>query len=194
MRCGVIDRRARRCGGEAGFSLVEVMVSAGLLVSVAVGVSQVLGLAVRASHAARVRTVSTLLAAQKMEQLRSLTWGYAWSAPGVRQLVSDASTDLSSDPPTDAGRGLLPSPPGTLDANVPLYVDYLNADGHTLGGGATPPATAVYIRRWAVQPHPADQDNILVLQVLVTTTRTPTRRAGTTWGDARLVTARTRRP
>ena len=194
MRCRVMHRRTRCCGGEAGFGLVEVMVSAGLLVTIAVGVSQVLGLAVRASHAARVRTVSTVLAAQKMEQLRSLTWSYAWTAPGVRQPVSDESTDLSSDQPADTGRGLLPSPAGTLDANVPLYVDYLNADGSSLGGGATPPAAAVYIRRWAVQRHSADPDNILVLQVLVTATGTRTGRAGTTWGDARLVTVRTRRP
>jgi hypothetical protein len=194
MRCRVIHRTARCCGGEAGFGLVEVLVSAGLLVTVAVGVSHVLALAVRANHAARVRTVSTLLAAQKMEQLRSLTWTYAWSAPGIRQPVSDVATDLSSDPPTDTGRGLLSSPPGTLDSNLPLYVDYLNADGNTLGGGTTPPATAVYIRRWAVQRHSADPDNILVLHVLVTTTRTRTGRAGTTWGDARLVTVRTRRP
>jgi hypothetical protein len=189
-----MHRKAPRWGGETGFGLVEVMVSAGLLVTVAVGVSQLLGLAVRASHAARVRTVSTLLAAQKMEQLRSLTWSYAWTAPGVRQLVSDVSTDLSTDPPTDAGRGLLPSPPGTLDANVPLYVDYVNADGNTLGGGATPPAAAVYTRRWAVQGHSADPDNMLVLQVLVMATRTRTGRADTTWGDARLATVRTRRP
>ena len=173
----------------AGFALVEVLIAAGLLIVVAVGVSQVSAAAVRASHAARARTMAAVLAAQKMEQLRSLTWSRTLvGSPGVTVPVSDVSTDVSSDPPTGSGRGLLPSPAGTLDENVPFYVDYLDGAGAWAGRGATPPATAVYVRRWAVQPLDSDPADILVLQVIVTTTAAPTTH------ESRLLSVLTRRP
>lgn len=146
--------------GERGFALVEVLVSAALLVAIAAGVAQVVAIAVRAAYADRVRTIATLLAAQKMEQLRSLR-------------LSDRWTDTSSDPPTDAGPGLAPSPPGTLDANVAFYADYLDGAGRWVGSGSPAPGEAVYVRRWAVRPCAADPDNTLILQVLVAAARGP---------------------
>lgn len=146
-----------------GFGLAEVVVCAGLLVAVAAGVAQLVAMAVRANDAARVRTVATILAAQRMEQLRGLPWGAG----------SDRTTDLSTDPPTAAGRGLLPSPAGTLEADVAPYVDYLTAEGDWAGNGAAPPAAAVYTRRWSVQPLDADPGHTLVLTVLVRRTRAP---------------------
>jgi hypothetical protein len=183
-----------RCGGAAGFALLEVMIAACLLVAVAVGVSQISATAVRASHAARARTMAAVLAAQKMEQLRSLRWSRA-RIGAVSVPVSDVSTDLSSDPPTGEGRGLLRSPAGTLDSNVPLYVDYLDGAGTWVGRGETPPAAAVYIRRWAVQPLESDPGDILVLQVIVTTLRGT--RGETTMRmphESHLVSVVTRRP
>jgi type II secretory pathway pseudopilin PulG len=150
---GRVERRP-----EGGFALVEVLVSAALLVAIAAGVAQVVALAVRAAHADRVRTVTTILGAQKMEQLRSLR-------------LSDRWTDASTEPPTDAGPGLALSPPGTLDANVVFYADYLDGDGRWVGSGSPPPREAVYVRRWAVRPCAADPDNILILQVLVAAAR-----------------------
>ena len=130
-----------------------------------------------------------MLAAQKMEQLRSLRWTRTRTGtPAVSVPASDLSTDLSSDPPTSAGRGLSPSPAGTLDSNVPPYVDYLDAAGVWVGRGASPPGTAVYVRRWAVQPLESDPDDILLLQVIVTTT------AAANTHESRLVSVLTRRP
>jgi hypothetical protein len=175
-----------RPASSAGFALVEVMIAAGLLVTLAVGISQSIAVAVRVGYAARVRTVSTILAAQKMEQLLSLEWGHeSAGSPSIRLAVSDTSTDLSSEPATDSGPGLQPSPPGVLEFNVPFYVDYLDAAGVWVGRGSIPPPRAVYIRRWAVQPLPTDPENVLLLQVLVSTA------AG---GQARLVTVKARRP
>ena len=159
--------RADRREGEAGFALVEVLIAAGLLIAIAVGLSQVSAASMRGSRAARVRTFAAVLAAQKMEQLRSLRWT---RAPGAGLPVSDTSTDVSSEPPTEDGRGLLSSPPGSLDANVPFYVDYLDGAGRWTGRGAVPPANAVYVRRWAIQPLDSDPGDILVLQVIVATT------------------------
>jgi hypothetical protein len=171
---------------EAGFGLVEVLVASALLVAIAVGVTHVVAAAVGVSRQARVRTMTTTLAVQKMEQLRSLPFAHTWVGdPPVSIPSSDGSTDLSTDPPSDAGPGLQPSPGDTLTASVPFYVDYLDAYGRWAGRGGTVPAGTVYTRRWSVQPLPSDPGNVLVLQVVVTT------RAG---DDSRLLTLKARRP
>jgi type II secretory pathway pseudopilin PulG len=163
-------RTAVRSLNSAGFALLEVMITAGLVVAVAAGASHVLAIAVRASHGARLRTMASMLAAEKIEQLRSLAWTHiTTSSPAISISSSDVTTDLSSDPATDFGPGLLPSPPSTLDANVAGYVDYLDGDGRWTSGSGSPPPSAVYIRRWAVQPLASDPENILVFQVVVTT-------------------------
>lgn len=166
-----------RIRGDSGFSLIETVLAAGMVASLAVGVAQVFELSARASLVARVQTLAAVLAAQKMEQLRSLTWAHA---PGGEPL-SDTSTDLGSDPPSGAGRGLRPAPAGALDADVPSYVDYLGGAGATVASRAA----AAYVRRWSVAPASSDPDNLLILQVRVVTI------AG---GDARLVSMKARRP
>src|SRR4029453_15968739 len=80
-----------------------------------------------------------------MEELRSLAWTHiSTSAPAISMSVSDLTTDLSNDPATDDGPGLLRSPAGTLTSNVDGYVDYLDATGRWVGRGSSVPATAVY--------------------------------------------------
>ena len=155
---------------SAGFALLEVLITAGLVVAVAAGASHILAIAVRANHSARVRTMASMLAAEKIEQLRSLAWSHVTTtSPAISLSSSDFTTDLSTDPATDAGPGLLPSPPGTLEANVAYYVDYVDGAGRWVGGGGSPPPSAVYIRRWAVRPIASDPEDILVFQVVVTT-------------------------
>jgi type II secretory pathway pseudopilin PulG len=155
---------------NAGFTLLEVLITAGLVVAVAAGASHILAIAVRASHSARVRTMASMLAAEKIEQLRSLTWSHVTtSSPAISISSSDFTTDLSTDPATDSGPGLLPSPTGTLEANVVHYFDYLDGSGRWAGGIGPPPPSAVYIRRWAVRPLASDPENILVFQVVVST-------------------------
>jgi hypothetical protein len=147
-----------RLADARGFTLAEAVVCAGLLMVVASGVSQLVAIAVRASDAARTRTLATILAAQRMEQLRALSWS----------VESDLATDLSTDPPSASGRGLQPSPPGTLTSNVTPYVDYLTDEGDWAGTGASAPPGAVYTRRWSVRPLDDDPNHTLVLEVRVT--------------------------
>ena len=96
-----------------------------------------------------------------------------WSVRLAGGLVrhTDLTSDVSVEPAAAGGPGLRESPPGTLDNSTPGYADYLDRLGRHVGSGASPPATAVYIRRWAVRRLPADPDDVVVLQVLVTTTR-----------------------
>jgi prepilin-type N-terminal cleavage/methylation domain-containing protein len=151
---------------DAGFSLVEVLIALLLLTIVSLGVIGAFGTAVTATSSARSQTSTSTLAEQKLEQLRSLTWGFDNS--GQNLPVSDTTTDLSQSPPTNTGQGLNPSPLGTLEANTGGYVDFLDARGTWVGTGTTPPGNAVYIRRWSVQPLPTNPNNTLILQVLVT--------------------------
>ena len=163
-------RSAVRPLDSTGFALLEVLITAGLVIAVAAGASHILAIAVRASHSVRVRTMASMLAAEKIEQLRSLAWSHVTtSGPAISMSFSDFTTDLSNDPATDSGPGLLPSPPRTLEANVAGYADYVDGAGRWVGAGGSPPATAVYIRRWAVRPLASDAENTLVFQVVVTT-------------------------
>ncbi len=162
-----------RWSSESGFTLVEVLASTVILSVALVSLAQLFALSTRANYTARTNSYAALLAQQKMEQLRSLTWGF--DILGLP--VSDFTTDLSNVAqitgcPAPAGggngTGLSPSPWGTLAQNVAGWVDYVDQNGCTLGGGATPAAGTIYIRRWSVEPLPTNPNNTLILQVLVT--------------------------
>lgn len=184
-------RTPARTDSPDGFALLEVLITAALVLTVAAGASNVLATAVRASHDARLRTLAAILAADKVEQLRSLEWSHtSTAAPVITLSSSDLTTDLSTDPPSDSGPGLAPSPSGTLDRDIGHYVDYLDANGRLAVGPGSPPPSTVYIRRWAVRAVPGDPDNTLVLSVRVVTRAL----AGMGSADAaRLVTVVTRK-
>ncbi len=182
-----------RYSSESGFSLVEVLVATGILMVGVVALGQMFYMSTTANRVARVSTMATMLAEQKMEQLRSLTWGF--DTLGLP--LSDTSTDISKSPVTAGGTGLSPSPPGTLTKNTTGYVDYCDQYGNWVGSGDTPTAGTVYIRRWSIEPLPTNPNNTLILQVLVT--RRDDRTLDTTTStlrqpeEARLVSVKTRK-
>ena len=181
----------------SGFSLVEVLISMGLLTVVSLGVAQLFAMSAQANIVAKGSTSTTALAEQKLEQLRALTWGF--DADGLGLPVSDTSTNLAVYPPQANGSGLNPSPPTALDQNTAGFVDYLDAGGTYVGTGSSVPSAAVYIRRWSIQPLPTNPNNTLVLQVLVTPVVNEQSRSaangprGRMPGDARLVSVKTRK-
>lgn len=190
----LMDPVRSRCGVQ-GFSLIEVLISVSLLATVSLSVAKLFAMATSATLNAKEQTSTAILAAQKMEQIRGLTWGFE-SEEGLA--VSDTTTDLTTDPPLPGGRGLSPSPAGVLDANTAGYVDYLDAHGKWVGNGAGPPANTRYIRRWSINPLPTSPNDTLVLQVLVTSLRREAEYAGTGRrgrrpGDSWLVTVKTRK-
>ena len=135
------------------------------LVAIALGpLGQLLASAQRAARAARERAVCGLLAAQKLEQLKS----GRWSTSSVGAPLTEAATDFSAeDAASPGGDGLAASPPGSLGADCPGYVDYVDELGRWAGAGPSPPGKAVYTRRWSIEPLPADPANTLVLRVVV---------------------------
>ena len=74
--------------------------------------------------------------------------------------------------------GTVPTSGGSLDTSLPGYGDWLDGAGQP----ATAPATAVYVRRWAVGPLPAAPD-VAGIQVLVSTV--PRDRIGAAGGGPR---------
>ncbi|RPH57770.1 MAG: hypothetical protein EHM89_13490 [Acidobacteria bacterium] len=149
---------------SAGFSLVETIVATGLLATALVSIAQLLAIGTQANATARYGTLATILAQQKMEQLRGLAWGFDPSGLPL----SDVSTNTAVTPESPSGgKGLQPSSPDTLWRPTDGYVDYLDAQGLVLGGGPAVPRGTAYVRRWSIQSLPSDPNGTLVLQVLV---------------------------
>ena len=121
--------------------MCEVVVATALLALAIVSLAELVGIAVVANRHARDTTYATLLAFQKIEELRGAAY-----------------TDLAA------------SPPGALDQNTSGCVDFLDERGSVLGAGSMPVGT-VYIRRWSIDPIAVQAGGALALQVVVTTLR-----------------------
>ena len=95
----------------SGFTLVEVLVAATLVVSALAGFAHLAALGVARSHAVRNAGAALALAQGKLEELRGATWAYA--AGGAR--ISDPS--------------LAESPANALSADADGWSDALDAFG-----------------------------------------------------------------
>jgi len=133
-----------------GFSLLEVLIATTIVAVALTALAELFSLAINANRAAKTLTIATVLAVEKMEQLRSLTWGF------------DASGVPVADP------RLATFPFDALRRNTSGFCDFVGANGQSLGEATTPPAGAIYVRRWSIEPLPSDPANALVFQVLVT--------------------------
>lgn len=158
----------RFSNSESGFTLIETMVATAMLAVALTALAQLFAISVANNAVAKNGTFASVLAAQKIEQIRSLTYGF--DVLGLP--MTDVTTDIAVSPETPTGgKGLAPSITNTLQANTDGYVDYVNANGVTLGGGTVVPNNTAYIRRWMVEPLPTNPNNTLVIQVLVTRRR-----------------------
>ncbi|MGE5360204.1 MAG: type IV pilus modification PilV family protein [Bacteroidales bacterium] len=178
-----------RCDDCSGFTLIEVLVAVSIFVVGVLALVQLVIVATDANRSARATTFAVVLAQQKMEQLRSLAWGF--DVRGVP--VSDTTTDISVVPATSGGSGLSPSPAGALTQNLDGFVDYLDQHGTWVGTGPTPVADTVYIRRWSIEPLPSSPNSMLILQVLVTRLRDRGAANARLPEEARLVAAKSRK-
>jgi prepilin-type N-terminal cleavage/methylation domain-containing protein len=180
-----------------GFSLVETLVATTIMTVALSSLAQLFLISTKANQSARITTGASVLAQQKMEQLRGLTWGF----DTIGLPLSDTTSDLTVVPeqPT-GGPGLTPSPDRTLRRNVDGYCDFLDERGTPVGSGTNPPPGTVYIRRWSIEPLPTNPNNTLILQVLVTRWRsrgvadTEEANAGRRLPDeARIISVKTRK-
>jgi len=101
--------------------------------------AQLFVLATRDNVTAGQDSVATILAAQKLEELRAPV------SPGAPGAV----------------------PGGALDASVPGYVDHVGPGGRVVGVAAVPPASALYTRRWSIESAPAAGATATMVRVIV---------------------------
>jgi prepilin-type N-terminal cleavage/methylation domain-containing protein len=163
---------------RSGFTLLEVMVALLMFAGGFLAVAQLLSVAARAADQSRAMSIAATLAAQKLEQLRALSWGY------------DVDGALLDE--------LLLSPPGSLAADTDGFVDYLDDSGIQIGDGPPAPAAAAFARRWSIESDAAVAPvGVLTLKVAVFRRRMAS--AGTVgvpvWTEVtRVATSRARRP
>src|SRR5689334_7273558 len=84
---------------DRGFSLVEVLIATALLAMSLTALAQLFAISVKNNAVAKNGTFTQILAAQKMEQLRGLTWGF--DTLGLP--VSDVATDTTVSPEAATG-------------------------------------------------------------------------------------------
>jgi prepilin-type N-terminal cleavage/methylation domain-containing protein len=129
-----------------GFSLIEVMVASAILACAVLSVAQVVAVATSATAGARGVSEATMLAWQKVDELRGLAFTY-----------DDAGVPVTDD-------GLASSPGGTLSRDTAGYIEHLDAFGQRLGddGVESPPRGARYRRRWAIALTGGAPDAVIV--------------------------------
>jgi type II secretory pathway pseudopilin PulG len=122
---------------ERGFSLAEALVALALLGGALTVVASLFAMAARANVEARRITIASLLARDKLEQLR------APASP------------------------LEPSPGDSLDADRDGFADFFDPSGRPIGDGPRPPVGAAYVRRWSVRPDGAGIGDPVAIEVVV---------------------------
>lgn len=159
----VMARRSLLIADDTGSALLEALTAAAVIVTVSTGVALLVVTSTRAIWNAGVASTAVIAARQKLEQLAALEW--RTDSAGLRR--SDQSSDLSADPPVSSGSGLQPSPSGSLDRNIPGFVDFLGRDGQWRGRGSAPVPGTAFVRRWSISAHPGDPADTLTLTVVV---------------------------
>jgi len=146
-----------------GFTLIETLVAAGILITALAGIGQLLVLSVQWSRQSGNANTALIAAQGKLEELRAAAFGYD---PGGAQLADPA---------------VQPSPASTLQADQAPYVDWLDPSGAQVGG----PTQAAWVRRWRVTPASSGVVDAIAIEVCVFRMRA-------TEAEACLATIRTR--
>src|ERR1051325_8627539 len=130
----------RQFANPSGFSLVEVLVASGMLAGAVLTVSQLFAATVTSTADARATGEASVVAWQKIEQLRSLAFGS--DQTGVP--VTDVTSDTAAVPERASGGTGLTGVAGSLERDTPGYVDFVDLFGEPLGGGPPAPAGTRY--------------------------------------------------
>lgn len=147
--------RHSRYSSQLGMSLLETLFALAILLIVSVGIMAMAGVAMETTeNQGHLQARAAEYSQDKMEQLMSLAYGDGdtpTAGQGTDTTVFPACSPISVSPPAcTTGTGLYVG--GSSDPSAPVnkYVDYLDASGNALGGGATAPANWFYIRVWKI--------------------------------------------
>jgi len=153
-----------------GFTLVETVVATGILITALAGVAHLFVLGSQLSRQSGASGAALRAAQEKLEQLRSLTFGFN----------DDGETDTASE--------LDPSPTYALNENTAGYSDWLDLGGEVLADSDG----AAFVRRWRITRLGTETPDALALEVCVFAAAAETEEAES--ADACLSTVRTRQP
>ena len=139
--------RERR--GEAGISLLETMIALGILMIISLGILTMAMVSITTTeNQGHLAARTTEYAQDKMEQLLGLSFTDGNSGPGTGTDTTSIDTTNNTYTLGTGGNGLYAGGSVTTASNG--YVDYLDASGNPLGGGATKPNNTFYIRMWQI--------------------------------------------
>ena len=173
---------------ERGAALLETLIAAAIVITVSSGAGGLLLWSTRALWSTGTQGLAMSLARQKVEQLLALEW--RTDSAGAR--FSDFTADVAADPAAEGGTGLQPTPGGTLTRNVSGYADFVGAHGHSHPAGTSPPAGAVFVRRWAIAPYALDPADTVIITVVVLPLAAATLSGGTSAAGVTLQTVKSR--
>ena len=131
---------------ERGTTLVEAIVAAGLLVTLATGTATLIGLARRLGNSAEQLMAAATLAAARLQALRAVAWEY-----GLDGSADEVAALAAGDGPT-------------LERNAPGLFEVVDEAGQAVGPGTGPPA---YTVRWAIGATTAALGDTRSLEVCV---------------------------
>ncbi len=123
-------------GSQNGLTLIEAVVAASILLTLAGGVAHLFLLAHRFALAAERMTVAVAAASSRLDALSAIPWHY----------------DLMGAAPEVAALAL--SPADALDRDIADLHDRLDATGRPLPGVDT--GQPAFVRRWALLPSSGD--------------------------------------
>ncbi|RPJ70984.1 MAG: prepilin-type N-terminal cleavage/methylation domain-containing protein [Acidobacteria bacterium] len=147
---------------RSGFTLLEVAVALGLLAGAVVALAHLLLASAEAGRDTWRADVASVLAQERIEQLRGLSWGY--EADGAPR--EDTATVVAGLGAEEGGPGIGLSPPDALEHDTPGFVDYLDASGQPVDSAGGSDRVA-FVRRWFVGTCAGGPGEALVLRVLV---------------------------
>ena len=128
-----------------GFTLIETLVAAGILVTALTGMGQLLVLSAQWSRQSGSANGALIAAQGKIEELRAAAFGYD---PGGAMLADST---------------VQPSPASTLQADEAPFVDWLDSSGALVGD----PTRAAWTRRWRVTPASSGGAEAIAIEVCV---------------------------
>ena len=140
----------RSLSSARGFSLLEVMVASAVLAGAVLSAAQLFAAATASTADARSVSEATVLAWQKLEQLRSL----AFTFDDAGRPVTDTTTDTAAQPERAfGGTGLSCRRTDALEPrHARLRGLSRRPSASRSAAGRPPPRGTRYRRRWAIEP------------------------------------------
>jgi prepilin-type N-terminal cleavage/methylation domain-containing protein len=120
---------------QRGFSLIETVVATSLLAGALVALAQFMGISLRSGAAARAHTATTLMAEQKMEQIRAMPWAAVAAIPAQVEYLDAQGAEPCPGASMPCGDAAYVRRWRVTRAAFSSAVLIIDVDVRTIGGG-----------------------------------------------------------